>query len=156
MPELLDALPADAGQIAVEDVFHSGAWFARGIVLALEEAGVDARVGPDRADLFGRHRVVDGSPDTRIVVAVDMKVDEVAEEPGMRPIAEWSRLPEDRREELEAERREVEAAIVAGTVYPTVGAERRDRVNERLYGDTGAFAFHIVVFLDESSGRAGT
>jgi hypothetical protein len=156
MPELLDALPADAGQVAVEDVFHSGAWIARGIVLALEEAGVDARVGPDRADLFGRHRVVDGSPDTRIVVAVDMKVDEVAEEPGMRPIAEWSHLPEDRREELEAERREVEAAIAAGTVYPTVGAERRDRVNERLYGDTGAFAFHIVVFLDESSGRAGT
>lgn len=156
MPELLDALPADAGQVAVEDVFHSGAWFARGIVLALEEAGVDARVGPDRADLFGRHRVVDGSPDTRIVVAVDMMVDEVAEEPGMRPIAEWSHLPEDRREELEAERREVEAAIAAGTVYPTVGAERRDRVNERLYGDTGAFAFHIVVFLDESSGRAGT
>jgi hypothetical protein len=156
MPELLDALPADAGQVAVEDVFHSGAWIARGIVLALEEAGVDARVGPDRADLFGRHRVVDGSPDTRIVVAVDMKVDEVAEEPGMRPIAEWSRLPEDRREELEAERREVEAAIAAGTVYPTVGAKQRDRVNEKLYGDTGAFAFHIVVFLDESSGRAGT
>jgi hypothetical protein len=34
--------------------------------------------------------------------------------------------------------------------------KQRDRVNEKLYGDTGAFAFHIVVFLDESSGRAGT
>jgi len=156
MPEVLGALPADAGQVAVEDVFHSGAWYARGIVLALEKAGVDARVGPDRADLFGRHRVVDGSSDTRIVVAVDLLIDQIAEQPGMRPIAEWSRLPEDRREELEAERREIEAAIAAGTVYPSTGARQVIRVNEKLYGDSGAFGFHIVVFLDESSVRDST
>ncbi|HET6950218.1 MAG TPA: hypothetical protein VFI47_07580, partial [Acidimicrobiales bacterium] len=157
IPEVLDEVGDVDGQVAIDDVFQSGAWHARGLVLALEKAGVDARVDGARADLFGRHRVVAGAFEVRLVVAVDKVVDTVADQPGTRVIAEWSAIPLDRMRELEAERRELETAGNAGRIGIDDVAERSAAIDDELRGDTrNAGAYHVVVYLDETVGGAAT
>jgi MYXO-CTERM domain-containing protein len=154
-PQVVDGLPETDGKVMVTDVLHSGAWQARALVLELERRGIDVGVPADRAELFGQHRVVeDDEVGTVLVVAVDHLVDKTAAQPGLRPIAEWSSVPEDELRELLAERERVGADATAMRIGLDEAARVFARIDDRL-GHTGSVSYHVVVFVDENVADAG-
>jgi hypothetical protein len=149
--QVLDQLPEDAGPVLVTDAHHSGAWQARGLVLQLERRGIDVGVEADRADEYGRHRVLDEPPGTVLVVTRDQYVADVAARPGLRLIAEWRALPEDEIEALLARRDEITADVEAGRISALEGDERRGEISVALTDGQRAVAYHVAVFVDEAA-----
>jgi hypothetical protein len=149
--QVLDALPDTEGTVLVTDGYHGGAWHARGLVLQLERRGVDVSVPADRADEYGRRRV-HADPDgirAELVVTMDRWVDQVAERPGMRMIAEWSTAPADELDALIAERERLHFDLLADERDPEEIGERIDEINDQLNGDRSV-AHRVAVFVDEA------
>jgi hypothetical protein len=98
-PPVLDAVDhdPDAGPVLVSDVLGNGAWYARGLVLQLERAGIDARVPEDQAVLFGDHRVLgdDEEPQARLLVLFDEAIPRFIEQPGLRLLTQWSSVGDE-------------------------------------------------------------
>ena len=149
--QVLEHLPADGGPVLVTDAHYSGAWQARGLVLQLERRGIDVGVEADRADEYGRHRVLDEPPGTVLVVTRDEYVAVVAARPGLRLVAEWRALPEDATEALLARRDEITADVEAGRIGPREGDERRGEIAAALTDGERAVAYHVAVFVDEAA-----
>jgi hypothetical protein len=57
VPSTIDSLPPGDGDVLVRYSSNETRYFAPGIVLALERAGVRARVDPDPASRYGAHRI---------------------------------------------------------------------------------------------------
>lgn len=149
--QVLEHVPADGGPVLVTDAHHSGAWQARGLVLQLERRDIDVGVEADRADEYGRDRVLDEPPGTVLVVTRDEYVADVAARPGLRLIAEWRALPEDEIEALLARRDEITADVEAGRISPREGDERRGEISAALTDGERAVAYHVAVFVDEAA-----
>ena len=150
--QVLDALPDDLdGPVLVEDALYSGAWHARGLVLQLERRGIDVGVDPSLANEYGRHRVIDPGDEVGVTLIVtrDEWIADVADRPGVRPIAEWYAIPEDETEELVAEFERIEADKDAGLVGLSEAIERQGDIAYRLTNDGQSMAYRVVVFIDE-------
>jgi hypothetical protein len=150
MPQIMDALPEGEGEVVVSDVFANGAWFARGIVLNLERRGIDARVPPDLARLFGDHRVHRGGPvRARLVVGQEEAIEPIADEPGMRLVARWAAAGWERMRRLNDEAAEVDADRDAGRISEDEFVDRAGQIHDERAGDDGATVYGVAVFLDE-------
>lgn len=150
--QVLDALPDDLdGPVLVEDALYSGAWHARGLVLQLERRGIDVGVDPSLANEYGRHRVIDPGDEVgvKLIVTRDEWIADVADRPGVRPIAEWYAIPEDETEALVAEFERIEADKDAGLVGLSEAIERQGDIAYRLTNDGQSMAYRVVVFIDE-------
>jgi hypothetical protein len=150
--QVVDALPDDLdGPVLVEDAYYSGAWHARGLVLQLERRGIDVGVDPSLANEYGRHRVIDPGEEVGadLIVTRDGWIDDVADRPGVRPIAEWYAIPEDEAEVLVAEFERIEADKQAGRVTFDEAIEMQGDIAYQLTNDGQSMAYRVVVFLDE-------
>ncbi|HEX6417265.1 MAG TPA: hypothetical protein VFZ77_02170 [Acidimicrobiales bacterium] len=148
--QVVDALPAGAAPVLVTDAGYSGAWHARGLVLQLERHGVDVGVEENRADEYGRHRVLDEPPGTVLVVTRDEYADQVGERPGMRPIAEWRTVPEAEADELRARLERLDADLAAGRISYDEGLEARAEVLDVLSDGGASHAWRVTVFVHEA------
>jgi hypothetical protein len=104
-PAVLDEVEPDAGQVVLADGPRDAVWYSRGLVLALEKAGLDARVPRSRVPLFGESREVDpGEPAqaTFLVVQGD-EVRRARRDPSLRLVTRWR--PEAGSEQAAALRR---------------------------------------------------
>jgi hypothetical protein len=150
MPQILDALPEGDGDVVVSDVYANGAWYARGIVLALERRGIDARVPPDLGLLFGDHRVHrDGPVRAHLVVFQDEGVGNVGTAPGLRLVARWAAAGWQRAGEIDAAMRDLEADEAAGRIGRADFQRRLSELADERDGDSGATAYAVGVFVDE-------
>jgi hypothetical protein len=150
--QVLDALPDDLdGPVLVEDAYYSGAWHARGLVLQLERRGIDVGVDRSLANEYGRHRVIDRDEEVGadLIVTRDEWIDQVADRPGLRPIAEWSAVPEDEVEVLVAEFERIEDDKEAGRLTFDEAIELQGDISRQLTNDGQSMAYRVVVFIDE-------
>jgi len=155
--QVLDTLPDDpGGTVVVNDAFHAGAWYARGLVLQLERRGIDVGVPAYVADEYGRHRVADPAEAGEVLVVVrDQYVDAFAERPEMRVVAEWWAIPPEEAADLVLELDRLQAELDAGRIGPSEHARRHGEVYRALTDGGRAHAYRVVVFRDESASRAG-
>jgi hypothetical protein len=149
---VLDALPDDLdGPVLVEDALYSGAWHARGLVLQLERRGIDVGVDRSLANEYGPQRVIDRDEEVGadLIVTRDEWIDQVADRPGVRPIAEWYAIPEDETEVLVAEFERIEADKQAGRLTLDEAIELQGDISRQLTNDGQSMAYRVVVFIDE-------
>jgi hypothetical protein len=153
----LDALPDGDGQVVVSDVFHNGAWYARGLVLALERRGVDARVPRHNEPLFGEHRVVDPDRPVRahFVVGINRGIADLAEHPDLELVTEWTAIDRDRTDEIDAELARLDADRLAGRVGEWEYAESGGQLARERHGDSEATAWAVAVFRYPDPPRHG-
>jgi hypothetical protein len=147
-PQVLDAVEPGDGQVVLSDPFSFDSWYARGLVLQLQRAGVDARVTADRAKLFGRSRVYDADEPVQayLVIAIDESASNFLDDPNFRPVARWQPASDSplgralqRGDEL---RRQRDAGVLTLEEY-TDAVEEEDLVPP----DT-AYARDVAVFED--------
>jgi hypothetical protein len=95
-PEVIEHLGSPDGQVVLTDNLSDAAWYTRGLVLALERAGIDARVPAEREALFGAHRVVDADApvSARLKVLKDDDIAAALQDPGLVLVARWRPDPE--------------------------------------------------------------
>jgi len=150
--QVVDQLPDELdGPVLITDAFHSGAWHARGLVLQLERRGIDVGVEASLANEYGRHRVLadPGQAGAVLVVTRDRWVDDIAERPGMRLIAEWYALPEDEARALRAESVQVDADLAAGRLTWEDATEIQTRLARELTNGGQALAYRAAVFVGD-------
>jgi hypothetical protein len=152
--QVLDEVDDRDGTVLVTDAFHSGAWYARGLVLQFERRGIDVGVEPSLVHEYGRHRVADSAEvGTVLVVTMDDTVEDIAARPQMRQIASWGALPADEMQALldEREQLEVDLEAAAGDADEWMAIqERLHEIPRELTGGTGSIAYRVAVFVDES------
>jgi hypothetical protein len=121
--QVLDNVDPRSGQVVISDPLEYAQWYARGLVLQLERAGVDARVTADRAKAFGRSRAYDADEPVQayLVIAIDEFVYNYLDDPNFRLVARWQPAPESplgrefrRRAALE---RDLEAGLLTEHEY---------------------------------------
>lgn len=150
MPQIVAALPEGEGDVVVSDVYANGAWFARGVVLNLERRGIEARVPPDMARLFGDHRVHRrGDVRARLVVGQEEGIDALAEQPDLRLVARWAAAGWDRMRRLNDEAADLAADREAGRISEDEYVDRAGEIHRQRAGDDGATVYSVAVFLDE-------
>jgi hypothetical protein len=142
--ELVDRDP-DAGVVLVADVFHNGAWYARGLVLELERRGIPVKVPADREALFGEHRVLDGEPvQARLVVAFDEAAARLRGDDSYREVAAWTSVtPQESAHSLALRDQYVDGEIDVTQYYFELRALD-------LYSRHPATYYEVSVFLDEA------
>lgn len=149
VPPVLKAIGTGEGEVLVTDT-ETGSWYTRGLVLQLERHGVEARVPPDRADLFGQHRVRRrGEVRARLLVAVDDKVPALTGQPRLRLLARWSTISAEEATRIALRLAEVAASEKSGRIssfYDRAAALERIGDPPRP-GNAGIYA--VAVFLDE-------
>lgn len=93
VPQVEQALPDRPGQVVVASNSFEGAGYASGLLLALERAGVDARL-PEDVDAAGAPRSADTGPvRARLVVSTDLVIAESSAKPKLRRIAYAGAIP---------------------------------------------------------------
>jgi len=91
LPALLDDLDGRDGTVVITDAVGSGSWYARGIVLELERRGIDVSVPASERWPLSAHRVYRGGPvAAAYVVTRDQWIDEMADDPNLILVAEWT------------------------------------------------------------------
>lgn len=152
--QVLDEVDDRDGTVLVTDAFHSGAWYARGLVLQFERRGIDVGVEPSLVHEYGRHRVADSAEvGTVLVVTMDDTVEDIAARPQMRQIASWGALPADEMQALLDEREQLDADLEAAAGDADEWMAIQERLHEiprELTGGTGSVAYRVAVFVDES------
>jgi hypothetical protein len=119
-PPLLAELDPDGGQVVVTDRFSDAAWYARGIALQLERAGIDARVPAERAVLFGNHRVVErGEPvQAELLVVRGPNIASELRDPELRLVARWRPDPDSAYAADLRRRARLDRRLQAGELTP--------------------------------------
>jgi hypothetical protein len=148
-PQVLDALGDIDGPVLVSDPYFLGTWYARGLVLQLEKAGIRALVPAERTYSAAEHRVYRGEPlAARLVVVGD---EAVAASLGRRDwtlIAEWSAVSDERVAAFEREaaelRDELESGQISQREYSIETFERRRRFRSPAW----AMRYRVGVFLE--------
>ena len=158
--QVLDHLDGEDGAVLVNDQMHSGAWHARGLVLQLEREGYEVGVPESLGDEYGRHRVLpepdaDDEPVVALHVSRDQFLPNVADRPGLRPIAEWYARPEAEVEDLLARRAAIDEDVEAGRISSGEGMRRQLDVSAELTNGGTSTAYHVVVFVEDRSVTAG-
>ena len=153
LPDVIDAVDPDGGQVLVIDPYHAAGYYSRAIVLGLERAGFDARVSPERGVLFGQHRVVDDDRPVaaRLVVVQEAGIDIIASNPDMQLVAEWE-WPGARQMRRNARRKaDYLADLEEGPGRPTDTEILGDLTRlETPITPNHAKADHVAVFLDRT------
>ena len=144
----LGTLPEGDGQVVVSDVFHNGAWYARGLVLQLERRGVDARVPRHNEPLFAEHRVVDPDRPVRahFVVAINRGIADLAANPDVELVTEWTAVGRERTDEIDAELARLDADHRAGRIGAWEHVEAGGHLERERWGDSEATAWAVAVF----------
>ena len=145
-------------EILVVDPFTSASWFANGLVLQLDRAGYDVRVGASRRWQFGEERVTSGDPDVELLIVRDERALLTMDSSRFRLLSTWSTRPLDDEgiaaidEALAA----TEAALddLAGGLEPD---EFRDRLAEAdrhapARGDMRMRVVTVFLVLDGADG----
>lgn len=118
VPQAVKALPPGGGDVIVRAADFLSGFYRQGLVLALEQRHVTARVdGTDAAGVFGSHRVHRNAPVRAVlVVASNHKLDRLLTQPGLRLVAYWSPLPAARRAQLALRLAALDVAHQQGTI----------------------------------------
>jgi hypothetical protein len=125
----------------------AGSWYARGLVLQLERRGADVRVPDDRGELYGESRVASGgTPQARLHVGVDEELEALADDPGLRLLAEWRSMTQAEVAELEGRVAALDDDLEAGRIDPGEHAEAVSRI--RVAGLDGGVVYAAAVYLD--------
>jgi len=94
-PPVLDAIGPGDGQVILTDD-DDAAWYTRGLVVQLEQEGIDARVPPKRGPLFGPSRVRDPDAPVKaaLFLAMGPQVEQMIADPRYRLITRWQPDPD--------------------------------------------------------------
>ncbi len=152
-PAVLRAVGRGPGDVVLTDS-ATGSPFTRGLVLQLERHGIEARVPPVRAELFGANRVHrKGHIRARLVVAANAEVAAAVKQPRLRLLARSDSISVQKQAEVAARLAALDAErkagrlTTAGYLFGIGGAQRLLRPR----GLSGVYA--VAVFLDESGDR---
>ena len=148
VPDALRAVEGTEGEVLVTDSL-AGSWYSRGLVLELERHGHDARVPPDRRELFGDHRVVSKQPPAvRVHVGVGPELEGLSEDPRLRLLVEWRSI--SRADEAEAEERiaALDAELEAGQLASQRHMASVHAITQDLYSRTEATHYAAALYLD--------
>ena len=149
MPAVRDEVEGVDGQVVVTDMFSTGSWFARGVVLQLERAGVDARVPSAYARLFGERRVVGGEGDLTLVVGMNEAVETLDADPDLRRVAFWTEVPDEAFDRADEQQAALDDRLAAGEIDANEHALRSAVIDHQLSDYAGATAYQIGVYAEE-------
>lgn len=136
VPPVREAVEPAGGEVLVSGSL-AGVIFARGLVLELERQGIDAKVSADRVELFGENRVADDDRvRSRLFVAVDDEVADLAERPGLGLLARWDSVPPPEQTQILGQTADLDADLAAGRVTPEEHLEALTALADRLRVDS--------------------
>lgn len=152
IPPVLEAVGTGDGEVLVTDTLN-GSWYTRGLVLQLERSGVEARVPPDRADLFGEHRVRRrGEVRARLLVAVDAELFALVDQSGLRLLARWSTVSDQEAARIERRGAELNANLRSGRISSFEHSKETGELTADVPRAGRAGIYAVAVFLDERPG----
>jgi len=146
LAHLADDPDSTAGQVIVDDgPFQGSAWYARSLVLQLEEQGYDARMPPPRGDVVGSRREQDDGPvAAHLVVAIDEEIAARDGDPGLTPLVRWTSVTADQQRASEATRAQLDRDFEAGRIDAEQHARGLLESDLDTYDD--AFAWAVAVY----------
>jgi hypothetical protein len=121
--ELAAAPRSEGAEVVLRPASAQSGWYLQGLVLALEQRGVDARVLTNQGDLYGTHRLASDDPSrTELLVVANGDLDGYRPPSGVTLAASDGPVPFGRRMQLgraaAAARRRLAARRDAGKVDP--------------------------------------
>ena len=137
--DVVEALPDGDGTVVVRAASFTELLYTAGLLLGLERSGVDARTDQFEARVVGEHRVRgDGPVRATLRVAGREAAEGLAEDPGQRLVASWSRFSEDELARRRDEARSLDAAHERGELNDAEWVVERNTV---LPGDSTVAVF---------------
>jgi hypothetical protein len=153
LPGLLDDLDGREGTVVITDGLGSGSWYARGIILELERRGIDVSVPASDRLVLSAHRVYRGDRLAgAYLVTTDRSIDEMADDPNLTLVAEWTSVSSRDLERAEQRAAAREAELAAAGPDELDDLYQRESPQADLYKNDPATHYAAAVFRIEDPG----